>query len=132
MLLRRLLLADAAISGAAGVLMVAAAVPFGARLELPPALLRYAGLALLPFAGFVLHLARRERSMRAGAAIVIALNAAWVAASVLVLLTGWIAPNAAGVTVVLIQAVAVGVLAAAQYVELRRTTGRAGLGAPGR
>ena len=118
--LRRLLFADAVVSGVTGVLMTAAATPLATLLALPTPLVRYAGLALLPFAALVLHLARRERVTRTGVLAVIGLNAAWVAASVLVLLTGWVAPNGLGVAFVLVQALAVAVLADVQYTGLRR------------
>ena len=118
--LRRLLFADAVVSGVTGVLMSAAATPLATLLALPAPVVRYAGLALLPFAALVLHLAGRERVTRTGVLAVIGLNAAWVAASVLVLLTGWVAPNGLGVAFVLVQALAVAVLAELQYTGLRR------------
>ena len=47
-LLRKVLFADAAISGATGLLMVAGAHFLGALVEVPTPLLNYAGLSLLP------------------------------------------------------------------------------------
>lgn len=120
-LLRRVLIADGAISGATGLLLFLGAGVLGETLDLPAALLRYSGLALLPFAALVLHLSRRDHLPRAGAWSVIVTNAAWVAASVLLLASGWIAPNALGFAFIAGQALAVAVLAEMQYVGLRRS-----------
>jgi hypothetical protein len=118
--LRRTLAADATISGGTGVLMAAGAGFLQELLGVPGALLRYAGLSLLPFAALVAYLAMRGRLPRAGVWSVILLNVAWVAASVLLLLGGWIAPNALGFAFIAGQAVVVAVLAELQYVGLRR------------
>jgi hypothetical protein len=112
---------DGAISGATGLLWLAAAGPLQELLGVPAALLRWAGLCLIPFAALVLSLARRDSPSRAGVRAVIAANAAWVAASVLVLASGRIAPNGLGYAFVLGQAFAVALLAEAQYVGLRRS-----------
>jgi hypothetical protein len=56
-----------------------------------------------------------------GARAVIAANIAWVGASALVLLTGWIDPNGLGVAFVVLQAVVVAGLAELQYAGLRRS-----------
>jgi hypothetical protein len=118
--LRRTLAADAAISGTTGLLMAAAAGPLQDALGVPALLLRYAGLSLLPFAALVAYLAMRGRLARAGVWSVILLNVAWVAASVLLLLDGWIAPNALGFAFIAGQAFVVAVFAELQYVGLRR------------
>jgi hypothetical protein len=119
-LLRRVLLADAAISGATGVLMLGGADILASLLEVPAPLIRYSGLLLLPFAAMVLYFARAESLSRGRVWTVIMMNASWVAASFLVLLTGWINPNVLGVTFVVVQALAVGGLAEFQYTALRR------------
>ena len=113
--LRRLLRVDAVVSGAAGLLMLAAAPVLHAALELPIPLVRSAGIALMPFAAMVWSFARTDRLSRAQVLTVIGLNAAWVGASVLTLVAGWIDPNTLGVTFVLVQALAVAVLAVLQY-----------------
>jgi hypothetical protein len=118
-MLRRLLLTDAIVSGATGLLMLAAAPALQATLGLPLALVRYAGLALLPFAALVLYFARTDRLSRAQVWSVIVMNAAWVAASVVTLVTGWIAPNPLGIAFVLVQALAVAGLAELQYSAIR-------------
>lgn len=116
--LRRTLLLDAAISGATGLLMALAAPMLASLLRVPEPLLRYAGFSLLPFAALVFYLSFRWT--RGSVWSVIAMNVLWVAASVLVLLTGTVAPNALGYGFILFQAAAVAVFAELQYVGLRR------------
>jgi hypothetical protein len=123
--LRRILIADAVISGATGLLMAFGADALQELLGVPATLLRYAGWSLVPFAILVASLSRQEAPPRAGVLTVIGLNAAWVAASVLLLLPGWIHPNGLGYAFVVGQAVAVGVLAEMQYAGLRRSSGLA-------
>ena len=53
LLLRRALIADALITGATGALMLAGAGPLHDWLDLPTALLRWAGLFLIGYAGLV-------------------------------------------------------------------------------
>ena len=121
--LRRVLLADAAASGLTGLMMALGAdAPLAGLLGVPAALLRYAGLALLPFAGFVLWLATREAAVpRLAVWVVILGNALWAVDSLALLLSGWIAPTALGIGFVAAQALAVAVLAELQYVGLRRS-----------
>jgi hypothetical protein len=118
--LRRVLLADGVISGATGVLLATGAGPLEGLLAVPAPALRAAGLCLVPFALFVASLSRAGAPSRSRVGAVIALNAAWVAASVVVLLAGWIHPNPLGLAFVVGQAVAVAVLAEMQYGALRR------------
>jgi hypothetical protein len=51
---------------------------------------------------------------------VILANVLWAAASVLVLLSGWVAPNALGVAFVLAQAAVVGLFGQLQAMALRQ------------
>ena len=118
--LRRVLMADGAISAVAGLVMFAGADPLEALLGVPSALLRYAGLSLFPWVAYVLFVATRDRIVRASVWSVIALNAVWVIASVLLIVDGPIAPNAFGYAFILTQALAVAVLADLEYVGLRR------------
>lgn len=119
--LRRVLLADALISGATGLLMLLGAGVLTSMLDLPAALLRTAGLILLPYALFVVYVAIRS-SQRAAVWAVILINALWAIDSIVLLLSGWVAPNALGYAFVILQAVAVAVLAELQYIGVRRTT----------
>jgi len=77
-LLRRALLADAALSAVTGLLLFAGASFLADRLVLSEPLLRYAGLSLLPYAAFVAYVATREHLSRAAVWAVIALNVLWV------------------------------------------------------
>ncbi|MPY87574.1 MAG: hypothetical protein GEU99_06615 [Luteitalea sp.] len=123
--LRRALVADAGISGAAGLLMLFGADVLEGGLAVPAEILRYAGFSLLPFAALLVYLTRRERLPRGVVQAVIGLNALWVVGSVLLLLSGWIAPNGLGYAFILVQAVAVAGFTEMQYVALRRVAATA-------
>lgn len=121
-LLRRALLLDAVASGTMGAAMALAAVPLGARLDLPPALLRGAGIGLIPFAALLGALGSRERIARPAVLTVVAVNLLWVAGSLLVLVTGRVEPTALGVALVVAQALAVALFAGLQGLGLRRAS----------
>jgi hypothetical protein len=118
LLLKRALIADAAITGVTGLALAAGAGLLAAVFALPDSLLRYAGLSLLPFAGFVGALSRRNHIPRAAVVAVIVVNALWVVDSFLLLMTGWVAPNLLGYTFVIGQAVIVAAFAELQHVGL--------------
>jgi hypothetical protein len=118
-LLRRALIADAVITGATGLALLAAAGQLAALFGLPDQLLRYAGVSLLPFAAFVGVLAMRENIAHAAVRIVIVANALWVVDSLLLLLTGWVAPSILGYTFVIGQALIVAAFAELQYAGLK-------------
>ena len=120
-LLRRVLAADAAISAACGVLMALGADVLAPMTGLPPALLSYAGIALLPWSALVFYLATRPRLPHAVVWAVIACNILWAADCALVLLVGGGAPTFFGYAFVIVQAVTVLVLAELQYFGLRRS-----------
>ena len=116
--LQRMLIADAIISGITGLALLIGAGPLSALLNVPFALLRVSGAILIPFAAMVLLFSTAISSARVWT--VIGLNFAWVAASALVLVTGWIQPNTLGIAFVIAQAVAVAALAELQFTGLRR------------
>ena len=118
-LLRRALVVDAVLSGAIGLILLAGADLFAALLELPSDLVRYAGLILLPFAGWVGWLARQERVARTAIRSMIAINLAWAFASVLILALGWVTPNVLGTLFLLVQALLVLGFAAVEILGLR-------------
>ena len=123
--LRQALFADAAVSGAAGVLMATGA-PFLSRLlGLPADLLFWAGLALLPFVALLIAVARRGKASRLTLIDIIAINALWVAASFGLLVSGAVAPTMLGYAFVIAQALAVALLAELQFIGLRRMTATA-------
>jgi hypothetical protein len=118
--LRRSLILDAAASGATAALMLAGAGLLESWLGLPAALMRAAGWVLVPYVAFVGYLATRETLTPAAVWTVIAANALWAAASVALLLSGWIAPTALGYAFVIAQAAVVAAFGELQYVGMRR------------
>lgn len=120
-LLRQALVADATVSGATGLLLFLGAGLLSGLLDLPEALSRYAGLALLPFAAAVFALARQANPPRTAVRLLIAANVAWATASVALLVGGWIAPNLLGTLFVAGQALVVAMFAELQFIGLRRT-----------
>lgn len=118
--LRSLLLMDAATCTAMGGLLVLGAAAVGDLTGLPPALLFYAGLALIPTAAFMALVATRPAVPPAGVWLIIAGNGLWAAASLLLLASGLVTPNALGVAVVIGQALAVALLAKLEHDALRR------------
>jgi hypothetical protein len=122
--LRNVLLADAATSAAAGLLMVLGAGFLDTLLGLPVPLVRYAGASLLPFAALLAFVATRDNPGRAAVWAIIACNAAWVVGSFELLFSGWLTPTLLGTLFVTAQAVTVAVLAALEYVGLRQSVAR--------
>jgi hypothetical protein len=120
LILRLALLGDAVASGATGLLSFAGAGLLAELLGLPTPLLRYAGLLLLPYAAFVAWIGTRDRVAEAVVRIIVAGNALWALASVLLLTSGQIAPTALGVSFVTVQAAAVAAFAVGQAYGLRR------------
>ena len=118
MKLRHVLLIDVFTCIATGLALSLFAVQLEALLALPYALLQYAGIALLPVGGFIAWIAA-HRPSRPGVAIVIAGNALWVAASIALLFL--FSPTPLGYAFVIVQALAVALLAELEYAELRRT-----------
>jgi hypothetical protein len=119
--LRRVLIADAVSSAGMGVALLLVAGYVDELLGLPAAFLESAGLALLPFAAFVLYIATRPSLARAAVWAVVVLNAIWVVDSLLVFVTGWLAPTLLGAVFIIAQAIFVGVLAELEYFGLRRS-----------
>ena len=118
--LRLLLTVDALISGATGLAMILAAGVLEPVLSVPTAVLRSAGVMLLPFAAMVFVFSRAAQLTPARVRIVIALNVVWVVASILVLVTGWIQPTTLGLAFVVFQALVVAALAELQFTGLRK------------
>ena len=121
-LLRRVLVADALISAAAGIMMVAGATLLQGLLQLPYSLLVGAGLALFPWTAGLLWLARKPVVPSAAVWTVIVLNIVWVADSAWVALGGSSAPNTLGLAFIGLQAVMVAVLAELEFTGLRRAS----------
>ena len=120
-LLRRALLADAGISGGTGALLAAGAGPLSGLLGLPPGLLFWAGIVLLPFAAILVYLGTRARVSRQAAWIVVGGNVFWALASLALLATGWVAPTMLGYAFTIFQALVVALFAELQYFGIRRS-----------
>ena len=119
--LRYALLADAVASGATGLLLIAGADLLTGLLGLPVALMREAGLLLVPYVALVAFVGTREAISRPAVQAIIALNVLWVVGSIGLLMSGYVAPTMLGYAFVIAQAVAVGVFAELQVIGLRRT-----------
>ena len=116
--LRVLLGVDAAFCLAAGLGLVVAADALGPAMGLPAGLLRGAGLVLLPWRAFVAWCAGQAAPARWAVLTVVVVNLLWTADSVLLLATGWVAPNGLGVAFVLGQAAMGGAIAVLQALAL--------------
>ena len=119
--LRYALLADAVASGATGLLMIAGADLLTGLLGLPVALMREAGLLLVPYVALVAFVGTRETISRPAVQAIIALNVLWVVGSIGLLVSGYVAPTVLGYAFVIAQAIVVGVFAELQFIGLRRT-----------
>lgn len=117
--LRNALLADAAISGAAGVLMIAGAGLLGPLLDIPEPLLFWSGVVLIPYVALLFALSRRQAAPRLLLLDIVFINGLWVAASFGILLAGVVEPNLLGSAFVVVQAIAVGLLGVLQFAGIR-------------
>ena len=123
--LRRALVLDAVASGATALLVIAACGLIDGLLGLPVALLRGAGLVLVPYVAFVALVATRARIEAGAVWVIIACNALWAIASFLLLLSGKLAPTGLGIAFVAAQAIVVALLGELQYMGLRRPAAQA-------
>lgn len=117
--LARVLQVDAVATGATALLLVAGADLLAPLLQLPVVLLRGAGLGLVPFVVAIALLSRRDRIPPRAMAAVVAINAAWVLASVWLVVAGPVQPSVLGTVFVLAQAGAVAVFAELGWFGLR-------------
>jgi len=120
MLLRRALLADAVASAATGLLLALGAQYLTDLLGLPVAIMRYAGMSLLPFAAIVLLVGLRSNPPRAAVLAIVAYNALWAIDSLVLLASGFVNPTMLGAAFVIAQAAAVGAFAMLQWAGLKR------------
>jgi hypothetical protein len=120
--LRKLLMLDAATCAAMGVLLLAGASFLARLMGIPAGVLFYAGLALLPIAAFMAIVARRAAISAAGVWSIVAGNVLWVAGSLWLAFGGWADPNTLGLAFILLQAAAVAALAVFEYLALQRAS----------
>lgn len=118
--LRTILRLDAAASGALGVLLLVLPVPARDQLGVPVPLSLSVGVLLLAWAAFVAWVSSHRR--RPWVTEVVALNVVYVALSVVLAASDWVALTGLGVGFVLLQATAVLLLTLGQVAALR--TGR--------
>ena len=114
---RSLLYVPAGMFGFSGEVMFWHGV-LGTAMGLPVGLLRGAGLVLLPWGAFVAWCASRAEPPRPAVLAVVVLNLIWAVDSVVLLATGWVAPNGLGVGFVLVQAAMGGGIAVLQWLAL--------------
>jgi hypothetical protein len=118
--LRTVLLVDAATCLLTGAVMKTGAIALAELTGIPAPVLLYAGISLFPVAAFIALVAAMPAISVAGVWLVIVGNAAWVAASLGLMVSGAIEPNALGYAFIAGQALAVAMLAGLEYVGLQR------------
>ncbi len=120
-LLRLVLKLDAVVTGAVGVLPLAAGLALGGLLRIPLSLLMPLGLFLIAYAAAIWVVATRRRVSRPAAWTAVAINVVYAIDAIVVAAAGWFALTALGTIFVIFQAVAVALFAAAQFYGLRRS-----------
>jgi hypothetical protein len=75
---------------------------------------------LLPYAAFVALIATRGQVHRGAVWAIVIINALWALDSIILLFTGWVAPNLLGYGFIIVQAVVVALFAELQFLALRR------------
>jgi hypothetical protein len=116
--LRTILTLDAATCVATGTLMAVAATPLSSLMLIPTNVLWVAGMSLFPIAVFIAVVAARLPRSLTGVWLVIGGNAAWVIGSLALLVDGGFSPNALGAAFIVVQAVAVAILAELEFMGL--------------
>lgn len=119
-LLRRALRANALFSAGGGLLLIFGARPLATFVGVnAPPVLALTGVVLVGYAAWLAWSAAREPLDQRVGAVAVALDAAWVVASVLVLANGWLPLTTAGTWAVAIIADIVAVFALVQFYALR-------------
>jgi hypothetical protein len=114
-LLKLVMRADAAVTGANGVAYLALAGPLEDLLGLSAPLLRGVGAFLVVFALFVALAGMRAPMLVIGA------NIAWAAGSIVAAVAGWGSPETVGTVWIVLQAITVGTFAELALLGLRRS-----------
>ncbi len=118
--LKKVLVADAVISGAAAVAMMAGSAFLPPLLGLPAELLLWAGVALIPFVAGLAMVIRQKQVPAGVIAASVAVNIAWVLASLVVAFGPAFATTLLGKVFVVAQAATVAIFAELQIIGLRR------------
>ena len=119
--LRRVLWADALSGSGSAALHLALTGSLSSLLGLPGALLTASGIALLVYVALAGSLALHASPPRALVGLLVIGNFAWVLACLALLFGGMVSPTPLGQAYLVVQAVAVLVLAELQWMALRRT-----------
>lgn len=119
--LREVVLADAGVCVATGFLSLGTASWLSSTLDLPAALLAGSGAILLAYGTGLLMLGTRRPIPRAGVYGAIGVNLAWAVACVVLLFSAWIDPNGLGIAFILVNLVAVLVVADLELMGVRAT-----------
>jgi hypothetical protein len=119
--LRNVLMLDAALSAALGALMVLPSGTLKELLGLPASLLLPAGLAMFPWAAFLLWIATRPTVPKAAIWAVVALNVLWAMDCGLAAFVGGFGPTALGQSFIALHALGALVLADLEFMGLRRS-----------
>ena len=117
--LRLALRLDAVVTGANGLAYLVAAGPLSDLLGLDAAFLRGIGAFLLAFTVVVWRVGARATPAAAAVSAVVAVNVAWVLASLALAALGLGSPSTAGTVWAVLQAVVVGAFAELQVMALR-------------
>jgi hypothetical protein len=120
--LRRALQLDAVVSGAFGLVLLVCGPFLVDALGAPLVLLWPVAIVCLLYAAALWLIQARPRISGGAAWSIVALNLVWAAASVVLVVLGWLPLTALGVAFVILQAVVVAALADVQFVGLRRAT----------
>jgi hypothetical protein len=118
--LRFALRLDAAVSGTMGLLLTLASEPVAKLFSMPATFIFVVGMMCLPFSAALAWLSAQAKVPTSAVWIVIGSNAAWVIASILLLVTGLVTPNAMGSIFVIGQAAMVGLFAELQFIGMRK------------
>lgn len=113
--LKSLLMLDAATCAIMGAVLLLKSKPIAALTQVPAALLFLAGTSLMPIAAFMALSARAVPVPAWAVSIVVIGNVMWVAASILLPITGLIAPNPLGWAFLVGQAGVVAILAKLEF-----------------
>lgn len=117
--LNQTLLADAALSGAVGLVSLGTAGRLASSLDLPTAFLAGLGMIAVAYGAALAMLARRTPvPSDVGRAVVLG-NLLWAATGILLLVSDWIDPNSLGVGFILVHIVGALVFAEMQAMALR-------------
>lgn len=104
---------------ATGLVSLGAAGWLSSTLDLPQSLLAGSGAILLAYGAGLLKLGTRRPIPHVGVRGAIGFNLAWAVTCVMLLFSGWIDPNALGVAVILVNLVAVLMVAELKMMGLR-------------